>query len=854
MKPGPVGADLLVVMRPAIGVVALLLAGCLAAAGCVSARPVELTAPGGSAQSTYLYDARGRLITTLHGAEDRTDVPLGRVSRWLRLAVVDVEDARFYQHDGVDWRAVARAALRDLHAGRVVEGGSTITQQYVKNAYGLDERSLRRKLREAGLALGVERRNAKDEILAAYLNTVYFGEGAYGAEAAAWTYFSTHADRLSLPQAALLAGLVRSPSGYDPFVRPAAARARRAEVLRRMTGLGHLRAAQAAAAAAGPLGLRPPRSREQRHAAPWFVRWVVDQLLDPADRRFAALGVTRQARVASLFRGGLRVTTTVDLAVQAQAEAAARRVLAGAGGPYAALAAVEPGTGAVRAMVGGRDYFDDRRFGRVNLATGAGGSGRQAGSAFKTFALVAAIEHGIPPEAVFSAPDQVTLARPGGDVYTVRNFEGHAFGHATLREATALSVNTVYAQLLLRLGHGDPDRGGRVVVATAARLGIDPRRLAPQPSAVLGASSVTPLEMAAAYATLASGGLRAAPYGVARVTDTGGHVLYQARPAAERVLPGSVTAVVDDVLRGVVEHGSGVRARIGRPAAGKTGSTQHNADAWFVGYTPDLAAAVWVGYPQARVPMTPPRTPLTVLGGTWPAAIWAGFMEHALAGRPAREFPRPSTELTAVTVDVLQDCLPNRFTPAAQVGRVVYLALAAPRRPCTAPAAPLPGVAPTLTGVPVSTAAAWLTQAGLAMTQQLVTSDAAPPGTVLGQSPAGGTALGDGATVTLTVAVDRLGNGGLGMALVPEVLGQPAETALALLRQAGLAGQVTASCDEDATAAAARPGLVWKSPPWPGGEVALERPVELWVNPAGCPPAPTTSTTPQVPAPATTRP
>jgi penicillin-binding protein 1A len=309
---------------------------------------------------------------------------------------------------------------------------------------------------------------------------------------------------------------------------------------------------------------------------------------------------------------------------------------------------------------------------------------------------------------------------------------------------------------------------------------------------------------------------------------------------------------VDDVLRGVVEHGSGVRARIGRPAAGKTGSTQHNADAWFVGYTPDLAAAVWVGYPQARVPMTPPRTPLTVLGGTWPAAIWAGFMERALAGRPARGFPRPSTELATVTVDVLQDCPPNRFTPAAQVGRVVYLAIAAPRRPCAAPAAPLPGVAPDLTGVPVGTAAAWLARAGLGMAQQLVTSDAAPPGTVLGQSPAGGTALRIGATVRLTVAVDRLGNGGLGVALVPEVLGQPAEAALAMLRQSGLAGRVTGSCDEDAAAAAERPGLVWKSAPGPGGEAALEQPVELWVNPPGCPP-PTTGP-PRAPAPTTTHP
>ena len=838
-------------MRRAPGVPALLLAGCLLAAGCVSARPVELAAPSGAAQSTYVYDAHGRLITTLHGPEDRTAVPLARVSRWLRQAVVDVEDARFYRHNGVDLRAVARAAVRDLDAGRVVEGGSTITQQYVKNAYASNERSLRRKLREAGLAMGVERRNAKDEILAAYLNTVYFGEGAYGIEAAAWAYFSTHANRLSLPQAALLAGLVRSPSGYDPFTRPAAALARRAEVLRRMARLGHLQPGQAARAAAAPLGLRPPGSRERRYPAAWFVRWVIDQLLDPADDRFAVLGQTRQARVASLFRGGLRVTTTVDLSVQASAERAARQVLAGQGGPYASLAAVEPGTGAVRAMVGGRDYFGDRRFGRINLATGAGGSGRQAGSAFKTFALAAAIEQGIPPEAVFDAPEQVTLKRAGGGTYTVRNYESQGFGKATLRQATAASVNTVYAQLLLRLGRGDPDRGGQVVAATAARLGVDQSTLAPHPSAVLGALSVTPLEMAAAYATLAAEGRHAPPFGVASIADGHGRVLYQARPRAERVIAAPAAAVVDDVLRGVVEHGSGVRAQIGRPAAGKTGSTQHNADAWFVGYTPDLAAAVWVGYPQARVPMTPPRTPLTVLGGTWPATIWARFMRAALAARPAREFPTPATDLVTVTVDVLRDCIPNRFTPAAQVGRVVYLAFAAPRRRCGAPTAPLHGVAPAMVGLPVTTAAAWLDQAGLGMTQRLVVRDDTTPGTVLGQSPPGGTAVRPGGAVALEVAVDRGGNGALGLTLVPEVLGLPAEAGLALLRQAGLHGQVTTACDTDADAAALRPGLVWKAAPGPGGQMALSRPVELWVNPPGCPPAPTT-TTASPPGPTTT--
>ncbi len=612
------------------GPVALLLAACLALAGCVSARPVDLSGPPPVAQTTLVFDARGRLVTALHGAEDRTPVPLAKVSRWLRTAIVDTEDARFYEHEGVDWPAVVRAAAHDLRRGRVVEGGSTITQQYVKNVYTTHARTLRRKLQEATLAWELERQHAKGEILEAYLNTVYFGEGAYGVEVAARTYFSTSAARLTLPQAALLAG--------------------------------------------------------------------------PGD-------------------------------------------------PYGALAAVEPGTGAVRAMVGGRDFFADSRYGRVNLATGTGGTGRQAGSAFKTFALVAAVERGIPPEAVFRAPDRVTLRRPGhGRPYSVRNYEGEGFGSATLREATALSINTVYALLLLRLGGGDPDRGARAVVETAARMGVARSRLAPDPSVVLGTGSVTPLELAGAYATLAAEGRHAEPFGVSRITDARGRVLYQARPDPARVLGAPVAAIVDDVLRGVVEHGTGVGAAIGRPAAGKTGTTQGNADAWFAGYTPALAAAVWVGFPQGRVPMTPPRTASPVLGGTLPAAIWARFMRRALAGRPAAAFPAPATRLVTVMVDVGRNCRPNRFTRAADVGPVTYLAGTEPAAPCTRPAGPLPGVVPVLVGLPAATAAAWLGAAGLRLVRHPEETGAAAPGTVLRQSPPGGTARAPGSPVDLTVA------------------------------------------------------------------------------------------------------
>src|SRR5918993_3227133 len=569
MKPAVADADdHLAMFRPApttpgaratVGgrVVAVLLAGCLALAGCVSVRPLELVPPDRVAQTSLVLDTAGRTVAALHGPEDRTAVPLGEVSRWMRLAVVDTEDARFWRHGGVDWLAVARAAARDLDRRRVVEGGSTITQQYVKNTYVTGERTLRRKLAEAVHAWGLERRNAKQAILEAYLNTVYFGQGAYGVEAAAQTCFSTGADRLSLTQAALLPGRTGPRGASEPFRHPRAARARRASVLARMERNGHLRRAVRARAAAAPLGLRPgdpatagkarrpgrgDRAGAQR--APWFVGWVLDQLLDPADRRFDVLGTSRKARTDRVFTGGLRITTTVDLEAQAAAERAVAAVAGRRGrDPYGALVAVEPGTGAVRAMVGGRSWWDDARFGRVNLATGAGGGGRPAGSAFKAFALVAALERGIPPEAVFAAPDRLVVGWGGrGPAWRVANYEGRGFGKATLRTATALSINTVYAGLLLRLGGGDADRGARVVVEAAAQMGVgSPLRAVP--SAVLGTGEVTPLEMAAAYATLAAKGRRATPFGVTRITGADGRVLYQARPDAEQAVKPGVAAI-----------------------------------------------------------------------------------------------------------------------------------------------------------------------------------------------------------------------------------------------------------------------------------------------------------------------
>jgi penicillin-binding protein 1A len=324
----------------------------------------------------------------------------------------------------------------------------------------------------------------------------------------------------------------------------------------------------------------------------------------------------------------------------------------------------------------------------------------------------------------------------------VANYEGHGFGRATLRTATALSINTVYAGLLLRLGGGDADRGARAVVEAARRMGVA-SPLPAVPSAVLGTGGVTPLEMASAYATLAAKGPRAAPFGVRQITGPDGRVLYQARPDSEQVVPPAVAAIAADVLREVVDHGTGARGRIGRPAAAKTGTTQDHADAWFVGFTPSLAVAVGVGYPQGQVPMAPPRTTSRVSGGTWPAAIWGGFMRAALAGEPPGRFPRPDTSLVKVALDVERGCLPNRFTPAAQVASIVYLRASAPTRTCRDPDGPVQGLVPALVGVPVGRAAAWLSGAGLSLRQRLRVDDAAAPGTVPARRrPAGRPAAG----------------------------------------------------------------------------------------------------------------
>ncbi|MGD0272487.1 MAG: PBP1A family penicillin-binding protein [Gaiellaceae bacterium] len=555
------------------------------------------------------------VLAVLRGSEARTLDRPDQINWTMKHAIVDIEDRRFFQHGGIDVRGMLRAAWTDIMQGKVVEGGSTITQQYVKNTYRQNQRTIGRKLREAALAWDMERRWSKDQILTDYLNTIYFGNGAYGVERAARTYFGHGANKLTLPEAALLAGIPRDPGLYDPIRNPKEARARRALVLQKMVEQGDITAADARRANRAPL---PRVNHGQRitswERVPFFTDYVKDMLV-------------RHLGAGTVYGGGLEVTTSIDLGLQKLAEKAVEQWLPDPLGPAAALVAIDPRSGEILAMVGGRNY----KHSQFNLATQ---SQRQAGSAFKPFVLTAALEEGLSPSSTLvSRPLYLSL---GDRFWSVSNSEDSYLGRIDLRTATTYSDNTVFAQLTQIV---QP----RAVAAAAKALGIQ-SQLAPYLSIGLGTDLVNPLEMARAFGTLANGGVRIdgsgklaneprAVLGYLQLGNT--RLCKKKRLCLNDEVPTPETtpndaAVVTSLLENVISYGTGRRAALpDRVAAGKTGTTENYGDAWFVGYTPQLVVAVWVGYPNKLVPMDHLYHGQPVAGGTYPALIWKSFMESA---------------------------------------------------------------------------------------------------------------------------------------------------------------------------------------------------------------------------------
>lgn len=708
---------------------------------------IPIPKPNPSIQPTIIYDRYGNEIATIQQFDRNLPVTEAQIPQILKEAVIADEDRNFYHHGGVDLRGTLRAIWADIRNRAPVQGGSTIEQQYVKLAYTNEQRTIVRKVREAVLASQLAREASKDEILYHYMTLIYLGDGNYGVGAASETYFHTAVQNLNASEAATLAGLIPAPTSRAPEQHLAQAETARELVLKKMFQQGYLTAKQYAAALKAKLALASPGAHIPKGATvihpeespptryPEFVdyveRWLHQHFTD-----------------AQLYQGGLRVQTTLVPAVQDAAYTAVHSMLSGSSNPTEmALAAVEPQTGFVEALVSGRDFKQPGS--QVNLALGGctgpqrraivqtsatcwsgnmitgGGGGRQPGSSWKPFTLATAFEQGISPSTIYSAPfvyqipGCTVLAGQQSSACQIHNDEGDIGGaiSETLAQATAQSTNTVYAQVAPQVGCGK-------VAATAKKLGIETAYYSTPPfyycqSYALGELGVSPLDMASAYGVFADHGQRAQPTPVLEVVNAQRKILVNnisPLPKTTSALPANVADNVTNVLQRVISGGTGTAAQLGRPAAGKTGTTTNNTDAWFVGYTPTLSTAVWMGNQSSdATSMGPVRGCLIaggcytvgqVYGGTWPAITWREFMSMALAKVVPTPFTAPAPIVPPTAAAVLQQhgppttlgiepAPPSPVEPTPPGGPYVY--------PAPPPVAPSPTTVPPSTTTTTST-------------------------------------------------------------------------------------------------------------------------------------------------------
>jgi len=867
-------------------------------------REFEISIPE-QAESSVVVARDGRHITTLVAPENRTSArTLAEIPQMVRNAVIAIEDERFYIHDGFDLKAIIRAARTNLEAGGISQGGSTITQQYVKLAIIRNtEQTASRKLEEVWYATRLEDEYSKDFILLQYLNTVYLGHGAYGVKAAAQTYFNKDVAYLNLSEAALIAGIIQKPGRYNPFLNYSKSLKRSHMVLDRMLANEFITEEERAAAVASPPHLEEYSARlETRYPAGHFVeevrRWFLDN---------PAFGPSRGVRERLLFEGGLRIETTVDLNLQQAAEQAVEsHIPGGRGHPDAAIVVLETGTGQVLAMVGGRDFFATDEDAKVNLAIGVG---RQVGSSMKTIGLAAALEAGWQATATYTAPNVIEFEIPGADEDNkVWRVTGGVGGHdatearfehglqallqfvrredhadvpadhvetirvekekdgeteityeavdltqwvanrrydydrerlfadrieileaiptwswepsegqeilpppdaeeVTLIRATRSSLNTVFAQLSMEMG-------AHRVVDMARRLGIR-STIQPVNSNVLGTSNTTMLDMATAYHTIANRGVRIAPSYVTRIARADGTTLWSWSREQERALDSHLADQITWILEGTVSQGTGWRAEMeDRPSAGKTGTTQNYADAVFVGYTPQHTTAVWVGFPEAQIPMIPPTTDRKVYGGTYPAMIWKDVMEAAHFGLPVEQLVTADPTLNAPSTPII----PTPIVPTTAA-------------PVPADGEPTDGRIPTpeLLGLTLTNARNLLTEAdhGIRILSVVeVEMEGTEPGTIIGQAPDVGSTMEPNGSMLVEVTIEPQRPEGV---VVPALIQRLLPSVTPTLEALGLGYQIVEVADPDEPEWTS--GLVWSQDPAPGTVVEAGAVVTLRVAP-----------------------
>ncbi|MCL4377125.1 MAG: PBP1A family penicillin-binding protein [Actinobacteria bacterium] len=622
--------------------------------------------PSPIAETSKVYAIDGSLLTEFHAAENREIIPFDKMSKNIRNAVVAVEDKRFYIHQGVDYKRILGALLADIRTKNYSQGASTITQQYVKNVYFSQEKTLRRKINEAMVAIQIERNYTKDKILEMYLNTVNFGAGSYGIEKAAQTYFGISANDLSISQAALLAGLLRAPEIYSPFNNLDKAISRRNTVLTIMKEQGFINDEEYKQAIEDPVLLNTNANTsgiQENRFAPYFIDFVKQQLYD---KKFTDYNV---------FKGGLRIYTTLDKDLQIKAENAFKKIFPNPIGPSYALISVDSNNGYIYALVGGKDYNESK----FNIATQGK---RQPGSVFKVPVLLETIIKNIPPETTFNPNGPITIDIKGSKPWKVDNYGGEKFQEPlnpmNIVDATIHSVNVVYAQLIMQVGAENVEK-------LLNKMNIFD--VGSNPSIALGGleKGITPLDVSKIFTTIASGGVYHEPVCILKITDSKGNILYEYDPQksseTKRIIEEPQAFLATQILQRVVTEGTGKNAGIGRPAAGKTGTTSDLRDAWFAGYTPELTTVVWMGYQESNKPMEPINK-RNVTGGAFPAQIWKEYMNEALKGKPISQFRVPDNILTEIQVCKDSGLLPTYWCPPDRLETKLFVKGMAPTKYC----------------------------------------------------------------------------------------------------------------------------------------------------------------------------